>query len=115
MNARDDPTSCRRYARRMIADSPKQSSSWAVLIRLIVGAAAAFVVLAVLVIARFDPLLDFDLWVSRAAYSVALAHPLWRATMSAVTTAGSTTVIVPLAVLGCAILLAYRRWRQVVF
>src|SRR4051794_10843363 len=85
------------------------------LARVIAGAALAFVVLALLVIGRFDPLLDFDAVVSRAAHSVALANPPWRAVMSAITTTGSTTVILPLAVLGCAILLAYRRWRQAVF
>ncbi|WP_051809345.1 phosphatase PAP2 family protein [Actinoplanes subtropicus] len=82
----------------------------------LVGAAAAgFVLLAALVLGHVDPLLDFDERVSRTARSAALAHPLLRAAMSAVTFTGSTRVLGPLAALGCVILLAFRRWRQAVF
>ena len=42
--------------------------------------------LVALVLSRFDPLVDFDSQVSRAAHSAALAHPLWCAAMSAATT-----------------------------
>jgi undecaprenyl-diphosphatase len=78
-------------------------------------AATAFIVLALLLIGHFGPLLAFDSWVSRAAHSVALAHPRWRAVMAAVTTTGSTAVIGPLTALGCVILMVFRRWRDAVF
>jgi undecaprenyl-diphosphatase len=79
------------------------------------GAGVAFLVLALVVAGRAGPLLSFDAWVSGAARTAALAHPLWRTVMSAVTVTGSTAVIGPLAVLGCVILLAYGRWRQALF
>jgi undecaprenyl-diphosphatase len=95
----------------MIVSGARRPSWW----WLVGVAAAAFIVLALLVIGRFDPLLDFDSWVSQAAYSAALAHPLWRAVMAGITTTGSTTIIGPLATLACVILLICRRWRQAVF
>jgi undecaprenyl-diphosphatase len=95
----------------MIVRARRRPSPW-----WLVGlAATAFIVLALLVIGRFGPLLDFDSWVSRAAHSVTLAHPVWHAVMAAVTTTGSTTVLGPLTALGCVILLVFRRWRQAVF
>ncbi|MFI1994953.1 phosphatase PAP2 family protein [Actinoplanes sp. NPDC020271] len=77
--------------------------------------AAAFVLLAVAVAAKATPLLSFDARISDAAHALALAHPLWRSIMAAVTVTGSFTVIGPLAVAGCAILLATGRWRQAAF
>ncbi|BCY11578.1 hypothetical protein L3i22_066660 [Actinoplanes sp. L3-i22] len=59
-------------------------------------------------------MLSFDAWVSEWAHTVALAHPLWRAIMSAITVTGSLSVLGPLAVLGCVILLVTGRWRQAV-
>src|ERR1700754_258379 len=78
-------------------------------------AAAAFLVLALLIAGRAGPVVGFDAWASDAARTVAFAHPLWKAVMSAVTMTGSTAIIGPLAALGCAILLAYGRWRQALF
>ncbi|MEV8510188.1 phosphatase PAP2 family protein [Actinoplanes sp. NPDC051475] len=77
--------------------------------------ATAFVLLALLVAGKAQPVLRFDTWVSRAAHATALAHPHWRAAMAAVTVTGSTAVLDPLIALGCAILLAFRKWRQAVF
>ncbi len=77
--------------------------------------AAAFVLLAIAVAGKATPLLAFDAWVSDGAHILATAHPLWRSVMAAVTVTGSFTVIGPLAVAGCAILLATGRWRQAAF
>ncbi|MBL7260215.1 phosphatase PAP2 family protein [Paractinoplanes lichenicola] len=84
-------------------------------LRLAARSAAAFVLLAVLVAAKADPVVSFDSWLSRAAHSAAIAAPLWRAAMAAVTVTGSTTVIGPLAALACLILLVRGRWRHAVF
>jgi undecaprenyl-diphosphatase len=46
---------------------------------------------------------------------VAIAHPVWREIMSAVTATGSTTVLIPLVTAGCAMLLAIGRWQQALF
>jgi undecaprenyl-diphosphatase len=83
--------------------------------RLVGGAAAAFVILALAVVGHAGPLFSFDVWVSRAAHTAAVAHPVWRATMSAVTATGSTTILGPLTALGCAILLLTGRWRPALF
>ncbi|GIF20555.1 undecaprenyl-diphosphatase [Actinoplanes tereljensis] len=83
--------------------------------RLVGGAAVAFALLTAIVVGRVGPLLSFDGWISGAAHTVALAHPLWRATMLAVTATGSTVVLGPLAAVGCLILLAFGRWRPAVF
>ncbi|KUL24373.1 phosphatase PAP2 family protein [Actinoplanes awajinensis] len=77
--------------------------------------AAAFVLLAMAVAGRAGPLISFDTVVSAHAHAVALAHPLWRSVMLAVTATGSTVVVAPLGALGCLILLATGRWRQAVF
>jgi undecaprenyl-diphosphatase len=77
--------------------------------------AVAFALLAVAVAGHSAPLLGFDSWLSSAARTLALAHPLWRAVMAAVTLTGSTAIIGPLTTAGCALLLASGRWRQAVF
>jgi undecaprenyl-diphosphatase len=92
---------------------PVQSAAFPA--RLAGAAAVAFALLTLVVSGRTGPLLSFDGWASALARSVALAHPLWRAAMLAVTTTGSTTVLGPLTAAGCLILLAYGRWRQAVF
>jgi membrane-associated phospholipid phosphatase len=83
--------------------------------RLVAGSAAAFVILAAIVAGRVGPLLALDTWASRLAYTEALAHPLWRSAMLAVTATGSTSVLVPLTAAGCLILLAFGRRRPAVF
>ncbi|MET8043307.1 phosphatase PAP2 family protein [Micromonospora sp. NPDC005215] len=83
---------------------------------LLVGwATVAFVLLALLVAGSAGPVPRLDAWVSSAAYAAAMAHPLWRASMAAVTVTGSTAVLGPLTALGCVILLVFGRWRQAVF
>ncbi|MGA5299764.1 phosphatase PAP2 family protein [Nucisporomicrobium flavum] len=77
--------------------------------------ATAFVLLALLISGKARPMLQIDTWLSRSAHAAALAHPGWRSAMAAVTVTGSTAVLTPLTALGCAILLAFRRWRQAVF
>ncbi|KAB1916281.1 phosphatase PAP2 family protein [Micromonospora sp. AMSO31t] len=77
--------------------------------------AAAFLLLALLVASPAGPVPRLDAWVSRAAYAAAVAHPLWRASMAAVTVTGSTAVLGPLTALGCVVLLVSGRWRQAVF
>jgi undecaprenyl-diphosphatase len=98
-----------------LADPPAADLCRRAAARLAVWSAAVFVLLALLVVGNAVPLLSFDAWVSRAAYALAMAHPLWRATMAAVTVTGSTVVIGPLAAVGCLVLLRCRRWRQAVF
>ena len=83
--------------------------------RLVAGSALAFGLLTVAVAGRFAPLIRFDAWVSRAAHSVALAHPLWRSIMAAVTFTGGTVFIWPVTAAGCVLLLAYGRRRQALF
>jgi undecaprenyl-diphosphatase len=95
----------------MIVSGARRPSLW----WLVGCAAAAFILLALLVVRRFDPMLDFDSRVSQAARSVTLAHPLWHAVMAGITTTGGTAIIGPLAALACVILLVWRRWRQAVF
>ena len=80
-----------------------------------VGAAVVFLALALAVLARLRPLLGFDAAVSAAARRAALAHPLWRSAMGAVTMTGSTVVIGPVAALGCLMLLWRRRLRAAAF
>ncbi|WP_436531577.1 phosphatase PAP2 family protein [Actinoplanes sp. HUAS TT8] len=76
--------------------------------------AAAFLLLTLAVAGRATPLMTFDAWVSHGAHTLALAHPVWRSIMAAVTVTGSFAVITPLAVAGCAFLLATgRRWPAV--
>ncbi|MET7948271.1 phosphatase PAP2 family protein [Micromonospora sp. NPDC005324] len=82
---------------------------------LVGGATLAFVLLALLVAGSAGPVPRLDAWVSRAAYAAAVAHPLWRASMAAVTVTGSTAVVGPLTALGCVILLVFGQWRQAVF
>src|SRR6185437_10691613 len=95
----------------MVVSAERRVSWW----WLVGSSAVAFVLLVVLVLVRFDPLVDFDSRVSRATRSATLAHPLGRAVMSAITATGSTRILGPLAALGCAVLLAFRRWREAVF
>ncbi|MBU2667990.1 phosphatase PAP2 family protein [Actinoplanes bogorensis] len=83
-------------------------------LKLAARAGAAFVLLTVLV-ASNSPVTTFDAWVSRGAHALALAAPLWRQTMAVVTNAGSTTIILPLAVFGGLVLIVRGRWRQAVF
>src|SRR4051812_5897367 len=77
--------------------------------------AAALVLLTLVVVEDNGPIPRFDRWVSGGAHALALAHPLWRATMATVTMGGSTTVVGPLIALGCLVLVAVRRWRAAVF
>ncbi|WP_433288584.1 phosphatase PAP2 family protein [Micromonospora sp. CA-244673] len=77
--------------------------------------AAAFALLAALVAGQVGPVTRLDAWVSRAAYAAAVAHPLWRTSMAALTVTGSTAVLGPLTALGCVILLVFGLWRQAVF
>jgi len=95
----------------MIVNPGRPASRW----RLVGFSAVGFILLAALVLGHFGPLLDFDSVVSRAAHSVAVRYPVWRAAMSAVSATGSTAVLGPLAALGCVILLAFGRWRQATF
>ncbi|GLW34225.1 phosphatase PAP2 family protein [Actinoplanes regularis] len=77
--------------------------------------ATAFVLLALLVGSHASWLVRFDAWVSDHARTAALARPWWRSLMAAVTVTGGTAVILPLAVIGCVVLVASGRWRQAVF
>jgi membrane-associated phospholipid phosphatase len=79
------------------------------------GAAVAFLALTVAVLAPLRPLLSLDVAVSQAALHTALAHPLWRSAMAAVTMTGSTVVLGPVAALGCVTLLWRRRLRAACF
>lgn len=58
-------------------------------------------------VVRLRPLFSFDAAVSAAALRIALAHPLWRSTMSVVTVTGSSVVLGPIAVVSCLML-----WRR---
>jgi undecaprenyl-diphosphatase len=79
------------------------------------GAAVLFLALALAVLAHLGFLFRFDAAVSGATLRTALAHPLWRSTMGAVTMTGSTVIIGPVAAVGCLILLWRRRLRAAVF
>ena len=87
-----------------------RTSGW-----LLVGRPAAAFVLLALVVSADGPIPRFDGWVSGIAHTFALAHPAWLATMAAITVAGSTVVIGPLAALGCLVLVVTGHWRQAVF
>ena len=82
---------------------------------LVGGPGAAWLLLTLAVAGHFGPLLRFDAWASDAAHHAAVAHPLWRSAMAAVTTTGSTAILGPLLLVGCVILLAVGRWQQAVF
>jgi undecaprenyl-diphosphatase len=79
------------------------------------GAAIAFLGLTIAVLAHSRPLVRLDNAISEAALHTALAHPLWRSTMAAVTTTGSTAVLGPIAAVGCLVLLWRRRLRAACF
>jgi undecaprenyl-diphosphatase len=79
------------------------------------GAAVAFLALTLAVLAHLRPLLSVDAEISMAALDTALAHPLWRSTMAAVTMTGSTAVLGPVAAVGCLVLLWRRRLRAACF
>jgi undecaprenyl-diphosphatase len=79
------------------------------------GAAVTFLALTLAVLAHLRPLLSFDAAISKAAFDTALAHPLWRSTMAAVTMTGSTVVLGPIAAVGCLVLLWLRRLRAACF
>jgi undecaprenyl-diphosphatase len=79
------------------------------------GAAIAFLGLTIALLAHSRPLVRLDNAISEAALHTALAHPLWRSTMAAVTTTGSTAVLGPIAAVGCLVLLWRRRLRAAAF
>ncbi len=78
-------------------------------------AALIFVLLTVTVLGHLGALERADAVISGSAHRFALAHPLWRSAMSAITRTGSTTYIGPVAAVACLALLRWRRWRQAVF
>jgi undecaprenyl-diphosphatase len=78
-------------------------------------ATLAFVLLTVAVLGHLGALERADAAISGAAHRFALAHPLWRSVMSAITRTGSTTYIGPAASVACLALLRWRRWRQAAF
>lgn len=90
--------------------STVRSAAW-----LAAAAAAALLALTVAVLVHLRPLSIFDTTISAAARHAALAHPLWRSTMAAVTMTGTTTVVGPIAALGCLVLLWRRRLRAAAF
>ncbi|GAA2350396.1 phosphatase PAP2 family protein [Dactylosporangium salmoneum] len=77
--------------------------------------AALFAGLTALVAVRFAPLLRLDAAVSDAARRLALAHPAWRAAMSAITHTGDTAVLLTLTLVALAALLARRHWTGAAF
>ncbi|WP_426502882.1 phosphatase PAP2 family protein [Dactylosporangium sp. McL0621] len=64
--------------------------------------------LTALVAVRFSPLVRLDVDVSDAARRFTLAHPAWRATMSAVTHSGDSAVVRGLTLLALLVLLVRR-------
>ncbi len=82
---------------------------------LVAGAAVAFLALAAAVIGHAGALLRADAAVSAGARSLAIAHPVWRATMAAVTVTGTWVVVVPLLVAAALALLATGRGRAALF
>jgi membrane-associated phospholipid phosphatase len=78
-------------------------------------AALVFVLLTVAVLGHLGALQRADAAISGAAHRFALAHPLWRSAMSAITRTGSTAYLGPVAAVACLALLRWRRWRQAVF
>ncbi len=86
-------------------------------IPLILAAAAAIAFLAITgaVVTHWTILQRSDAAISAWAHGITLAHPRWRATMSAVTLTGSTTYLDPLTAVAGIALLIWRRWRQAAF
>jgi membrane-associated phospholipid phosphatase len=78
-------------------------------------AALAFLLLTAAVLGHWPGLPHLDAAISGAAHRFALAHPLWRATMSAITHTGSTAYLGPVAAVTCLALLRWRRRRQAAF
>jgi undecaprenyl-diphosphatase len=91
------------------------SSTVRPVVRLAAGAAVVFAALTVAVLVHLRLLSVVDTTISSAARHVALAHPLWRSTMAAVTMTGSTTVVGPIAAVGGLVLLWRRRLRAAAF
>jgi undecaprenyl-diphosphatase len=82
----------------------------------VVAAGAAFVLLTLAGVGHFGPLFRFDAAASASAHRATLAHPAWRSALAAITRTGSTTVLGPIAAIGCLLLLLWRgRWRHAVF
>jgi undecaprenyl-diphosphatase len=81
----------------------------------VITAAVGFLLLTAAVLAQAGPMLRSDAAISAAAHRTALAHPMWLSLLRTVTASGSTAVLTPIVVLGCAVLLGFRRWRPVVF
>jgi undecaprenyl-diphosphatase len=78
------------------------------------AAAVALVALSLAVLRHAGSLFALDKSISDVARHYALAHPVWLHTMAAITVTGSTTVLGPVAAIGCLALLAFRRWRPAV-
>jgi undecaprenyl-diphosphatase len=76
------------------------------------GAAAAFLLLTLAVLAHAGPLVRLDEAISAAARHAALAYPAWRTAMATITVTGSTAVLGPVAAMACLVLLRLRRWQQ---
>ncbi|GAA0545881.1 hypothetical protein GCM10010172_29350 [Paractinoplanes ferrugineus] len=78
-------------------------------------AALVLLLLTVAVLDHLGALERADAAISGSAHRFALAHPLWRSAMSAITRTGSTTYIGPVVAVACLVLLRWRRWRQAAF
>jgi undecaprenyl-diphosphatase len=78
-------------------------------------AALIFVLLTVAVLGHLGALERADAAISGSTHRFALAHPLWRSVMSAITRTGSTAYLGPVAAVACLALLRWRRWRQAAF
>ncbi|MGW4946898.1 phosphatase PAP2 family protein [Actinoplanes sp. NPDC004185] len=78
-------------------------------------AALVFVLLTVAVLGHVSAMEQVDAAISGPAHRFALAHPLWRWVMSAITRTGSTAYLGPVAAVACLALLRWRRWRQAGF
>lgn len=76
------------------------------------SAAVVFLLLTAAVLGHLGVLQHADAAISGSLHRLALAHPLWRSAMSAITRTGSTTYIGPLAAVACLALLRWRRRRQ---
>ena len=79
------------------------------------SAAVIFLLLTVAVLGHLGVLQHADAAISGSAHRFALAHPVWRSSMAAITRTGSTTYIGPLAAVACLALLRWRRRRQAAF
>lgn len=100
-----------RFGEERPAGGNRVSSGTLVLI----GTTATAFVLLALAVSVDGPLSSFDARVSGLAYDTAMAHPVWRTTMTVITTTGSMWILGPLVTGGCLLLLLVGRRRAAVF